>query len=159
MLIFIGILNFTICNAQSDFVILKDQKTIDKLINVYKILPEFSKTFDITKAEFDFIEEVSRECISNYNKNVMNGFKKRGEKRKYAKMYQIKDLKNYKIQYVPYLNEKGEKEIWINGFCDDFDSDWKRDIIYVFDGGNCYFSIKLNVLTGECLAIGTNGYA
>ena len=68
-------------------------------------------------------------------------------------------MKNYKIQYVPYTNEKGAKEIWINGFCSDFDLEWKSEIRYVLDGGNCYFTIQLNVDTGKCLTIGINGYA
>ena len=158
-LILIGILNFTICEAQSDYVILNDQQTIDKLVNTYKILTESSKTSEITEAEFNFINDALKECVAKYNNNVKEGFRKRKEKRKNAKMYLIKDLKNYKIQYVPYLNEKGEKEIWINGFCDNFDSEWKRNIIYVFDGGNCFFNVKINVSTKECLSIGTNGYA
>lgn len=84
---------------------------------------------------------------------------KHGEKRKYARMYEIMRLENYKIQYVPFLNEKGEKEVWINGFCSSFDSDWRKDIIHVFDGGNCYFTIRLNLSTGKCISAGTNGYA
>ena len=159
ILIILGILNFTICKAQSDFVILKDQQTINELISTYKILPESSQTTELTQAEFNLVEKMSKECIENYNDKITEGFKKRGEKRKYAKMYKVMELQNYKIQYVPYLNEKGEKEIWINGFCDDFDSDWKKEIISVFDGGNCYFTIRLNLSTGECLEIGTNGYA
>ena len=60
---------------------------------------------------------------------------------------------------MPYVNEKGEKEIWINGFCDNKGTDWKKEIIFVFDGGNCFFEIRLNLTTEECLAIGISGYS
>ena len=157
--IVIGLLNFIISKAQSDFVILENQQTISELIKTYKILPESSKITKLTQTEFNLVKKISKDCIENYNNKVTEGFKKRGEKKKYAKMYRIMELKEYKIQYVPYLNEKGEKEIWINGFCSDFDTDWRKEIISVFDGGNCYFTIRLNLSTGECLEIGTNGYA
>jgi hypothetical protein len=159
MLIVIGLLNLVVCRAQSDYVILKDQQTINELISTYKIIPETAKTTELSKAEFNLVEKTSKECIENYNAQIVEGFKKRGENRKNAKMYQIMELKNYKIQYVPYLNEKGQKEIWINGFCDDFDLNWKKEIIFVHDGGNCYFTIQLNLSTGQCLEIVTNGYA
>ena len=159
ILIILGILNFAFCEAQSDFVILNDQQTINELITTFKVLPETAKTTELTQAEFDLCKKKYKECIENYNNQITVGFKKRGEKRKYAKMYKIMELQNYKIQYVPYLNDNGEKEIWINGFCKDFDSGWGKKIISVFEGGNCFFTIRLNLSTGECLEIGTNGYA
>ena len=92
------------------------------------------------------------------NSETDKSFKERGES-KYAHMYKIKKLKNYKIQFVPYLNEQGEKEVWINGFCSGSNSNWKKEIVWVMDGGNCYFQIRLNLTTGTCIEIGTNGYA
>ena len=159
MLLLIRFFNLIICRGQSDYVILKDQTIINELVSTYKILPKAVKTTELSKAEFNLVEKKIKECIGNYNSKIVAGFKKRGENRKNTKMYQIMELKNYKIQYVPYLNEKGEKEIWINGFCNNFNMDWKKEIIYVFDGGNCYFTIRLNLSTGECIEIGTNGYA
>ncbi|RDC65310.1 hypothetical protein [Adhaeribacter pallidiroseus] len=159
ILLIIGLLNFAVCQGQSDYVILKDQSIIHDLISTYKILPEAMLATELSEAEFNLAKKISLKTIEDYNTKVNEGFKKRGESRRYAKMYQIRDLKNYKIQYVPYLNEKREKEIWINGFCDSFNKDWRKEIIHVFDGGNCYFTIRLNLLTGECIAVGTNGYA
>jgi hypothetical protein len=63
------------------------------------------------------------------------------------------NLDQYKRQYVPIINSKGEKEVWINFFCNDLhenyfgDLDWKTDLIQVEDGGNCFFNIKINLTT------------
>ncbi|SDY06718.1 hypothetical protein SAMN05444411_1187 [Lutibacter oricola] len=159
IIILIGLLYLGVCRGQSEYVILSKQSTLDELILTYKVLPKNAKKAELSDEEFRLVGKKTQEYIEIYNTQVNEGFKKRGEKKKYAKMYRIMKLTNYKIQYVPYLNQKGEKEIWINGFCDDFNSDWRKEIISVFDGGNCYFTIKLNLSSGECLSIGTNGYA
>lgn len=153
------LLNLTFCRAQSDFVILQDEKTIDELIRVFKILPESTTTTSISSTELDTVKELLSECIMTYNNQIREGFKKRGEKKKYAIMYQIKKLSYYKVQLVPYINENGEKEIWINGFCSDFDTNWKTEIVHVFDGGNCNFTVRLNFSNRKCIAVGINGYA
>jgi len=57
-------------------------------------------------------------------------------------------LDGYKRQYVAILNEKGEKEVWINFFCQDFEFDkWQTEIPLVDDGGSCFFNIKVNLKT------------
>lgn len=152
-------LTIATCNAQSDFVILQDQKTIDELITIFKILPKAARATTLSQAEFTLAKEMAIQCITEYNKNIKENFKKRGEKGKYARMYQIKSLDSYRVQFVAYINENGEKEIWMNGFCNSFDKDWRKEIIQVFDGGNSYFRIRLNLSTGKCISIGTNGYA
>lgn len=58
------------------------------------------------------------------------------------------ELEGYKRQYVATLNEKGEKEIWINFFCKDFVFEkWRTELLLVEDGGNCFFNIKINLTT------------
>ena len=116
-------------------------------------------TTTLSTVELDAVTRLLTKCITDYNDQIRESFKKRGEKKKYARMYQIMSLSKYKIQIVPYINEKGEKEIWINGFCSDYDTDWKTEIIHVFDGGNCYFTVRLNISNNTCIALGTNGYA
>jgi len=69
-------------------------------------------------------------------------------------------LDGYKRQYLPIINDKGEKEIWINFFCSDFGSDnWKSEIIIVEDGGNCYFNIKVNLTSMTYSELSINGYS
>jgi len=151
--------SLTICKGQSDFVVLQDQKTVDELISIFKILPESTMTTSLSTTELDAATRLMTKCITDYNDQIREGFKKRGEKNRYARMYQIMSLSKYKVQFVPYLNEKGEKEIWINGFCSNYHTDWKTEIVHAFDGGNCYFTVRLNLTNNKCIAVGTNGYA
>jgi hypothetical protein len=73
---------------------------------------------------------------------------------------------HYKMQIIPALNHKGQKEIWINGFCshwngslEPFRKDWKKQLVSVKDGGNCYFNFKINLATKKYYAFSVNGYA
>jgi len=60
-------------------------------------------------------------------------------------------LKNYIRQYIPFLNKKGEKQVWINCACwkSEYEKEtyWKKRIIKVADGGNCYFNMYVNIKT------------
>ncbi len=71
----------------------------------------------------------------------------------------IRKLKQYKIQLVPVLNSNGEKEVWVNGLCEVNGNAWKHEIIYVFDGGNCFFNAKINLTTKKVYEIGIHGFA
>lgn len=160
ILLLFAILKVSCCLGQVDFVILNKQSTLNSLKSTYKILPEGVTATELSTDELNSIKEMVKECIENYNSQILESSKKLRERKKYVKMYQIMKLDNYKIQCVPYLNEKGEKEVWINGFCNGFDVDyWRNNIVYVFDGGNCFFTLRLNISTGKCLEIGINGYA
>jgi hypothetical protein len=73
---------------------------------------------------------------------------------------------HYKMQIVPAMNKKGEKEVWINGFCSDwrgsyppFNQDWKVQLFSVKDGGNCYFNFKINLSTKKWYNFFVNGEA
>lgn len=59
------------------------------------------------------------------------------------------DLKNFKVQYVPLNHYKSDKIVFVNCFCKDFDtqnkSNWKKEIVHVLDGGNCFFNVKINL--------------
>ena len=66
---------------------------------------------------------------------------------------------HYKMQIIPAMNNKGQKEVWINGFCSPFNKIWKEQIVLVHDGGNCYFNFKINLDTKEYYSFFVNGYA
>ena len=58
------------------------------------------------------------------------------------------------------INQEGEKEIWINFFCNEWESDgWKNDLMIVLDGGNCYFNLKVNLTNKTYSELIINGYA
>ncbi|MEP6747650.1 MAG: hypothetical protein ABJB86_07985 [Bacteroidota bacterium] len=65
----------------------------------------------------------------------------------------------YKWQYVPYINSKGEKKVFINCFCSGvggFDK-WKEKLIEVDDGGSCFFNTTVNLTNKNCGPLLING--
>ena len=68
------------------------------------------------------------------------------------------NLTDYKRQYVPIINTQGEKEVWVNFFCESFAADkWRTKTVQVEDGGKCYFNIKINLNTKEYYDLDING--
>ena len=57
-------------------------------------------------------------------------------------------LKKYKRQYIAVINRKGEKEVFVNLFCDASNWEfWPTKLVQIEDGGNCYFNLKVNMQT------------
>ncbi len=82
--------------------------------------------------------------------------------------------KHYR-QYISYLNEKGEKTIEINAFCELSkippkkelaeigvtewtEMDWKNYYVQVDDGGFCYWRIKINIDKMSYESVMVNGF-
>lgn len=100
--------------------------------------------------ELQEIEDIIRKEVKNIN--IL-------QKEKYAKLCRkytnywfrlenfIISLENHNRQYIPVINDKNEKEIWINLFCTNYNEYpyWKETVILVIDGGNCYFNLKINL--------------
>lgn len=114
----------------------------DELIKIENILNDIVKEHN----------EKERLELNEHNKKFPNNFKKQTG-------YEI-SLENKMRQYVPILNEKGEKEIWINFFCDKPRNDeWKTFPRQVNDGGNCYFSVKVNLTQNTFKELIVNDYS
>lgn len=145
-----------LCFAQSEFVVLTDSATLADIQFTHRL--SHIQTVTLTKTEWLNMKRVEKKCIEQYNKDLEQNFKKAGRNTKHARDYKIMALDFYKIQYIPYVNEQGEKEIFINGFCSSEGMRWKRSLVFTDDGGNCYFSLRINLSTGECLNVSTNGY-
>lgn len=121
-----------------------------------------SKPTDLTNDDLQKIEIILNKCISEYNPDQERQFKEINDKHPEYKLNKknfIIDLTRYKRQYVAILNSNGEKEVWVNCFCDTWEKDWKKDLIEVLDGGNCYFSLKINLATGTYYELMVNGDA
>ena len=69
--------------------------------------------------------------IANNNKTVAHYFPK-------------ETLSQYKFQYVPYLNEKGEHIVFVNAFCKENDT-WKEKLVVTSDGSDCFWQVKINI--------------
>jgi hypothetical protein len=64
---------------------------------------------------------------------------------------------DYKRQYMG-LIENGEQVIYANFFCSDHEN-WQEEIVFVLDGGDCYFQVKYNPQTDEFYDLSVNGQA
>jgi len=121
-----------------------------------------NKPTDLKKDDLQKIENILTNCINEYNlgqeKQFIDIDKKRSEYKLDKKNFII-DLTRYKRQYVATINSKGEKEIWINCFCDTHNKNWRTERIVVKDGGNCYFNLKINLTTGQYYELLVNGDA
>ena len=90
-------------------------------------------------------------CVTDYNNSLD----------KDSKVWSI-DFKKYtyRKQIIAVKNKKGEKEVWVNCFCDTWNSNkWKTDILVVDDGGNCYFHLKINLTTKKYFDFVVNSLA
>jgi hypothetical protein len=68
-------------------------------------------------------------------------------------------FREYRRQYVGEIVE-GKKVIFINFFCVCYGLDyWKRDLVRVWDGGDCFFPIIYNIKTKEFSDLWINGEA
>jgi hypothetical protein len=107
-----------------------------------------NKPTDLINIDLVKIEAILNLCINDYNK----------EQEKQLKNFNLA-LIRYKRQYVATINSKGEKEVWVNCFCNTWDKNWRTNLIFVFDGGNCYFNLKINLTTGQYYELMVNGDA
>ncbi|MCC6791849.1 MAG: hypothetical protein IT336_09195 [Thermomicrobiales bacterium] len=65
---------------------------------------------------------------------------------------------DYHRQYLGYVIE-GRALILVNAFCSVPGIDWTSDMVFVMDGGDCYFVVSYDVTTGEFLDLRINGEA
>jgi len=120
---------------------------------------ENCKPAQLTNDDIALIERLLTDCINEYNSRTEKSLKKYN--RFHEEKYLLIDLKQHKRQYVVVTNSSGEKEVWINCFCDAWgfnNSGWRKYPIDVDDGGNCYFNLKINLTTGKYYDLMVNGY-
>lgn len=130
--------------AQSDFTILKFNPEWHWIFENSK-----PSATDLRLNELSKIEPILEKAIIEHNSGLEKDSRWRLE------------LEGYKRQYVAVLNEKGEKEVWINFFCD---TGWTEDQLKSYpyeveDGGNCFFNIKINLTAGSYRNLRINSIA
>lgn len=64
----------------------------------------------------------------------------------------------YMRQYLGII-EDGEQIIYANFFCTIHDIDWRNELVFVSDGGDCFFSVKYNPTSKEFFDLSVNGEA
>ena len=98
------------------------------------------------------ISQLLNDCISTHNT-------KQDTTKEFSEYI---DLKKYKLQYIPFIDRKGDRKVYINSFCvsdwDDFNY-WKQTLVFVEDGGSCFFHLTVNLTRNKYEEFQTNGYA
>jgi hypothetical protein len=70
------------------------------------------------------------------------------------------DLKRYYRQYIVVYNKRGEKEVWVNCFCNIQSIDyWRQKAVIVMGGGNCFFNVRINLTRKSYSDFMVNGLA
>ena len=115
----------------------------------------------LNRYDFSVIDKLARVAVQVYNdkqKSVYESWLKKLLGKNICKEQFFINLPKYRRQYFCSLNDKGEKIVWVNCFCGTKDY-WKTSEVFVFDGGNCYFHMMINISTGQVSEFGTNGVA
>ena len=116
-----------------------------------KLRFKICKKAELTKEEFYFSQKFLNRKIDEYNLNekisptIHSG-------------YDFIDLSNYHQQYLVFINLKNEKEVFINCFCEKPSSNWKEVLTDVDDGGNCFFSLRINMTNQTVSSLDVNGH-
>src|SRR5690606_17374049 len=150
-------------NSQTEFNLFESEYVILPFNQDWYWIFKDVKPTELTQAELIEIENTLKIAVKENNESQKINLKKHNEeypKNKWNETgFELK-LKGKKRQYIPVINEKGEKEVWVNFFCNDWESDnWKKDLMLVHDGGNCYFNLKVNLKNKTYSELGINGYA
>jgi hypothetical protein len=119
-------------------------KTVYTIINDNAI--NHNRSYEMLPEDLRTVEEMFSLCISEFNGSTNTD---------------KVNPSDYKRQYVPIMNEKDEREVWINCFCAfrEHNEEWKKGIIRVKDGGKCYFNLKINLSKRFYYALNFNGEA
>lgn len=124
------------------------------------IFPAGSPTV-LIKDDFQKIEQLLDSTIDNYNVNQNLRYKEmvaKYPKLKVDKDQFVIDFSRYRRQYVAIINQNGDKEVWINCFCNSFQTNnWHSQKIEVIDGGNCFFHLKINLTKRLIYNFSVNG--
>jgi hypothetical protein len=121
------------------------------ILHFDKFRPGFfkdAKPAELTTTDINKIEELLTKSIIKYNSTQKN-------------KTDLIELKQYKRQYWPMINHKGEKEVFIDCFLDPDSSckNWQKSMVIFCDGGNAYFILRINLTTETYSEITINGEA
>lgn len=109
------------------------------------------------------IDKILKASILQYNVNEekrLPELQAKYPEEKIDKSWVDIEIEKYKRQYIPYINNKGEKEVWI--YCTinrRVHSTWKKEILFAAGGGNYYFEVTVNLSNKTYRDFSINGPA
>lgn len=116
-----------------------------------------AKPATLSADEIREVENILHEAIEDYNREPY--LLRAHPEYNLDKSRFVIDPSSYKRQFVPVLNAKGEKEVWVNCFCEDNFDDWRKEVVQVEDGGKCFFNVKINLSKKTWYDLRVNGEA
>ncbi len=142
----------------------------DSLYAVVEYKREMSHPFetgeptDLNVEELKTVEEILDRAVNENNqiqKETLQKQNAENPENKWTETGFELETENYYRQYIPIINEKGEKEVWVNLSCVEFhDENWKDELLLpVEDGGNCYFNVKVNLTQKSYSDLRINSHA
>ncbi len=120
------------------------------------------KDANLSVAEIKLIETLFFKSVKYHNSQtkeyLVNGkIYYKGRKTDYPTYIPL-TVVYYCKQLIPYINKKGEKEIYINCFyCNPSDPHW-NELLETVDGGVGFFHLIINLKTKKCLKFHVNEY-
>lgn len=122
-----------------------------------------NKNVQLTKKDLAIIDDQIKAAVNAYNIKMKSFWKETIIKDPTTSLSLedlIIDLKHYKRQYIPSINVKNQKEVWVNCFDSYPDNDdWKSKTILTDDGGKCCFNLMINIEQGRFYSFNVNGLA
>ena len=160
------------CNSKPDSKIiskeLKHQLAVLRNDSIYAILENGADfTFqenvtysNLSEEEIFIIDSILIRSIHEYNdhqKERLNKWKIKNPK--INEDYYLIHEEDYRYQLIPVINSNGEKIVWINSFCKSYEHNDLKEVVFVMDGGNCFFNLKINLKTKKSFNFMVNGVA
>ena len=114
--------------------------------SIHWLFDGFHEASVLTEAVLIEIDKLFNQSVADHNSKLTN-------KEHFIDLSSQK----YKRQYVCVTNIWGQKEFYINCFCESSGFEWKKSLMETDDGGSCYFNFKLNLSTKKYYDFFVNG--
>ena len=152
-----GFLSYGQVTPPDHYVILPFDKS------VYTSLPEDCTQATLNNDDLANIDRVLSFCVNKYNHSQTTFYKEIVKKLPDQDLkindYVI-DLKRYYRQYIVVYNKHGEKEVWVNCFCNIQPlAHWREKAVIMMGGGNCFFNVRINLTRKSYSDFMVNGLA
>lgn len=112
----------------------------------YGFIFKNARPLDPKAEDFALIDRLVAEAVEKYNAGQTGNRK-------------IKEISQYKFQLIFATTTDGQNAVWVNAFCRPLETDWKNELLFVEDGGSCYFSLKIDLRKSAVYDFQVNGEA
>jgi len=122
-----------------------------------------NKNADLSEKEMILVDSLIKIVVEKYNDSAKINFEERKKKEPKVDLELSNltiDLKKYKRQYSTTINQRKQKQVFVNCFCQVRDNEeWKVEEVIVKDGGRCYFNLLIDLSKKEIKYFSVNGSA